>query len=354
MVTKTTKLKDPLLPERYPQADLFICDVADAVLKDINPHLEHPFYSLSKKPETSVRRYEHNGNWLQITPSVKGLATIYDKDILIFAISQLMAKINAGEEVTKRVRINSRELLMFTNRGTSGRDYMALIEALDRLEGTRIRTNVITGDEETTEGFGLIDASTVKRKHGLDGRLLWVDLTLSQWVFNAIASKQVLTLHHDYFRLKKPLERRVYELARKHCGQQQTWKCGIELLHKKSGSKSPLKHFRYLLKEITVNDHLPDYMLELISENDQVLFINRNTMPKDRPKTDQSSELILSRLSTSVYEKARVIAKGWDIYHVASCFSGWWVKIGKPETQNADALFLKFCRTWQEKNGTPN
>jgi hypothetical protein len=35
--------------------------------------------------------------------------------------------------------------------------------------------------------------------------------------------KEVLTLHRDYFRLRKPLERRMYELARKHCGQQATW-----------------------------------------------------------------------------------------------------------------------------------
>src|SRR3546814_19736448 len=60
-----------LVPERHPQHDLFICDVGDAVLKDVMPQLEHPFYSLSKKPETSVRRYEHNGTWLEVTPSIK-------------------------------------------------------------------------------------------------------------------------------------------------------------------------------------------------------------------------------------------------------------------------------------------
>lgn len=127
----------PLLPERHPQHELFICDVADAVLKDVLPQMEHPFYSLSKKPETAVRRYEHNGQWLEVTPSVKGLATIYDKDILIYCISQVMAKLKAGEKVSQRVRINTRDLLMFANRGTAGKDYKALVEALDRLEGTR-------------------------------------------------------------------------------------------------------------------------------------------------------------------------------------------------------------------------
>jgi hypothetical protein len=58
MDIETHRSLDPLVPERHPQYDLFICDVADAVLKDVMPHMEHPFYSLSKKPETTIRRYE--------------------------------------------------------------------------------------------------------------------------------------------------------------------------------------------------------------------------------------------------------------------------------------------------------
>src|ERR1700722_13394297 len=92
-MTETPNREGQLLPLKHSGGDLFLCDVADAVLKDIMPQMEHPFYSLSKKPETTIRRYEHNGNWLEITPSVKGLATIYDKDILIYCISQVMEKL---------------------------------------------------------------------------------------------------------------------------------------------------------------------------------------------------------------------------------------------------------------------
>ena len=104
MDTETPNGLARLLPDRHPQHDVFICDVADAVLKDVMQQMEHPFYSLSKKPETAIRRYEHNGNWLEITPSVKGLATIYDKDILIYCISQIMAKLKRDEPVSQRVR----------------------------------------------------------------------------------------------------------------------------------------------------------------------------------------------------------------------------------------------------------
>jgi len=192
MVLKTTNSTDQLIPEKYPTGDLFVCDVADAVLKDFMAEMEHPFYSLSKKPDTSIREYRHNDNWLRIVPSVRGQATIYDKDILIYAISQVIAKKQAGQPISKRIRISSRDFLMFTNRGTSGRDYIALSEALERIRGTTISTNIVTGDEEQIDSFGLIESSSIRRKNGLDGRLLWVELTLSDWVFNAIEAKEVL------------------------------------------------------------------------------------------------------------------------------------------------------------------
>jgi hypothetical protein len=106
MAPETTKPDEYLLPAKHSNGDLFICDVADAALKDLIPQMEHPFYSLSKKRDIAIRKYEHNGNWLQIIPSAKGLATIYDKDILIYCISQIMEKLKRNESVSQRVRIS--------------------------------------------------------------------------------------------------------------------------------------------------------------------------------------------------------------------------------------------------------
>ena len=66
MAREISHAESQLVPDRYPQHDLFICDVADAVLKDVMVHMEHPFYSLSKKPETAIRRYEHNLSLIHI------------------------------------------------------------------------------------------------------------------------------------------------------------------------------------------------------------------------------------------------------------------------------------------------
>jgi hypothetical protein len=68
------------------------------------------------------------------------------------------------------------------------------------LAGTRISTNIITGDEEQRDSFGLIESSSIRRKRGLDGRLLWMEIKLSDWVFNAIRSQEVLTLQGISYR----------------------------------------------------------------------------------------------------------------------------------------------------------
>jgi len=332
MVTETPNPDEQLLPAKHGKGDLFICDVADAVLKDLIPQMEHPFYSLSKKPETAIRKYEHNGNWLKIVPSVKGLATIYDKDILIYK-----------EPVGQRIRITSYDLLVFTNRGTAGKDYDALCEAIDRLAGTRITTNIRTGDEEQTESFGLIDAASIRRKHGLDGRLLWVEIKLSDWVFNAIRSQEVLTLHPDYFRLGKPLERRIYELARKHCGRQAQWQISMETLLKKSGSQSPIKRFRQMVKHIAEHDHLPDYHVVFHEESDLVLFSNRDGKWVERPLPADGETL--PPLPTEAYDEGRTAAPGYDLHGLESEWREWWASSGKPKLDNPAAAFVGFCKS---------
>lgn len=347
MVCETPNTSLPLLPDRHPQHDLFICDVADAVLKDVMQHMEHPFYSLSKKPEMAVRRYDHNGNWVEIKPSYKGLATIYDKDILIYCISQIMHKIREGEAVSRRVRINTHDLLIFTNRGTAGKDYAALVEAIDRLSGTRISTNIRTGEEEQYDTFGLIDAASIRRKHGLDGRLLWCDVELSNWVFNAIQAQEVLTLHKDYFRLRKPIERRVYEIARKHCGRQASWTIGLDTLLKKSGSKSSLKEFRRAVRHLVEYDHLPDYNVRFDEDTDNVTFTNRGTLLASEIVYDPTLPVV--RLSPDAHEKAKAVAPGWDVYVLEQEWRGWMTEAPR----NADAAFIGFCRKWFERRGRP-
>ena len=156
------------------------------------------------------------------------------------------------------LHLKAHDLLVATNRETSGDGYKRLREAFERLAGTRITTNITTGDNETTTGFGLIESWEIVR-HTRAGRMVSVSVKLSDWLFRAVLAKSVLTLNRDYFRLRKPLERRVYELARKHCGRQPEWRISVETLLKKSGSASPRRVFRKMIRNMIEANHLPDY-----------------------------------------------------------------------------------------------
>jgi plasmid replication initiation protein len=265
-----------LLPDRHPNLDFFIADILDWALKDDWHSMEHPMFSLSKKCDHRIRHYEHNGSSVTIKPGADGLATIWDKDILIYAVSQLIEGMNQGREPSRVIRMTAYDLLVTTNRYTGGGDYEQLTDAFRRLSGTRIETNIMTNGERIRHGFGLIDEWRVIEKNPANGRMMAMELTLSRWLYNAVLAREVLTLNRDYFRLGGALERRLYELARKHCGQQARWTIGIELLHKKSGSADLLKRFRAAVKRLILADSLPQYRMMYDAGSDQVTFYTKD------------------------------------------------------------------------------
>jgi len=50
MVNNNTIKRTPLLPDRHPIQDFFICDVTDAIPKDDMGSMEHPIFSLATNP----------------------------------------------------------------------------------------------------------------------------------------------------------------------------------------------------------------------------------------------------------------------------------------------------------------
>ena len=237
--------------------------------------MEHPLFSLSKAPDLKIRVYEHNGNTVTITPSAAGLATIWDKDILLFAISCLVEAQNRGLPVSRTLRLQARDLLVYCNRGTSGAEYDALVKAFDRLAGTRIKTDITTGKKRTRQGFGLIESWSIVERT-TSNRMASIELTLSEWLYNAIVATEVLTLSRDYFRLRKGIERRLYELARKHCGLQAKFTIGLDMLLKKSGAMCSLREFRRQIREVAATNTLPDYTITFDDSDDEVTLWTRD------------------------------------------------------------------------------
>jgi plasmid replication initiation protein len=233
------------------------------------------------------------------------------------------------------LQLRAHDLLVSTNRETSGDAYRRLREAFERLAGTRITTNIMTGPKEdpveVITGFGLIESWEIVRKTR-GGRMVSVAVTLSEWLYRAVLSKSVLTLSRDYFRLRRPLERRLYELARKHCGRQSSWKVSIDTLLKKSGSSSPRRVFRAMVREIIAADHLPDY--RIAEETGDMIRVTRRRAPRSGGPL----------LDPEVLEEARALAPGADVYALEADWRAYWVATGEPPLKSPRAAFLGYVK----------
>ena len=334
-------MTDALLPVRHPNKDFFVCDIFDALpgFQNDRASMEHPVFSLSTKPDTRTLHYEHNGNSIEVIPSTKGLATIHDKDVLLYCISYLRSALKEGHEISQAIRLTAHDLLVSTNRNTDGRAYEQLSAALIRLRGTQVVTNIETGGQRIREGFGLIDNWKIITRHPVNDRMIAIEIKLSDWFFNALLSDELLSINREYFRLRKPLERRLYEIGRKHCGDQPEFAIGLDKLKKKTGSTSPDKKFKFLLNKIIETNrkdkHFPDYGLIL---NDNILvFKNRRRQKK------QKSPDTIPPFEPWVIEKAKTTAKGYDIYALEREWREWAKDKPKPE-KGYPAAFIGFCK----------
>jgi plasmid replication initiation protein len=268
-------------------------------MKDDGASMEAPIFSLStNKGDTSTWSWKSKGRSVDVYPSVKGRATQFDKDVVIFVISQMTEALNDKRDDAKNrtARFAVYDYLVLTNKPTGGSQYRQFEDSLDRLAGTRIKTNIKTGRKVIKENFGIIDKWKIVEKSP-DDRVTLVEVTLSEWLFNAVQAREVLTIHSDYFRLRKPLERRLYELARKHCGHKSQFTIGLDLLREKCGSSCKKQHvsnstprelqsqqrelqreFRRQLLAIIHAKVLPQYLISYNRDKDQVTFINKKVL----------------------------------------------------------------------------
>ena len=250
------------------QIDLFLDSIIDAPIKDDQELMARPYFSLQKQPRMEPIVYEDtkHGISIRISPGEQGIATIWDKDILIYCASAIMDRLERGLPVDRVIRFAAHDCLRLTGRGTGKRAYELLKDAAFRLRSTTITTNVKSGGQSEDRGFGWIDNFRVIKKT-VNGKEVMVgfEVALNDWMFRAITEdKRVLTIDREYFKLSKGLERRLYELARKHCGGQPEWKISLPKLAERCGVLSEIKEFKRQLTAIITDDPLPRYHISLM------------------------------------------------------------------------------------------
>lgn len=254
-----------------PQRDLFALDSPlHGEIRGERSLMAFPFFALSKNAWMKPLTYDHATVSIEVRPSASGVATIYDKEIVLYIASLMAAKLEAGDRVEQDFVFTAHDLFSATGSNHSARSYGRLSEALERLQGTQIKTNIEAGGEGEEGFFSWLSEAKLhysKTKSG-ERRLKAVKVRLCDWLYRAILlDRHVLDYAAAYFQLG-PIERRIYEVARSTCEEGNVLDIDLATFRLQIGYQNPLSNFKAALKQIVATDGIPDYHLELVEETD--------------------------------------------------------------------------------------
>lgn len=208
-----------------------------------------------------------------------GIATIYDQDLLIFAISQWIDAHRMGIAVSRRVHFTPYQFFAWVNREPSGSQYQRLKEALHRLKTTTIETTIRANVGKRTRNrvrqFSWISEWEITEE---EGEVRGIEVVLAEWLFESIQDFHVLTLDKRYFEIHGGVERWLYLYARKATGGPNgTWKETFKSLYKKSASQQAYKHYANALRKLVEKNGLPGLRLEKTksTSGDDMLLMER-------------------------------------------------------------------------------
>jgi plasmid replication initiation protein len=225
-----------------------------------------PFFALAKNRWMKTLTYHQGNVAIEVRPSASGVATIYDKEIVLYIASLMAAKLEAGEGVGQEFVFTANDLFGVTGSNHSARSYARLSEALERLQGTQVRTNIEAGGEGEEGFFSWLSEARLQYSRTRTGerRLKAVKVRLCDWLFRAILlDRHVLDYASAYFRLG-PVERRLYEVARATGDGQERIEIELGALRLQLGYQNPAANFRAALRQIAEADSIPDYRIVLV------------------------------------------------------------------------------------------
>ena len=252
-------------PPAAPHPDLFLAVIGDVPSRDALDLMSVPVVSLAKARRVTPIRFQRGDMSVEVSaPSNIGIATIWDWDFLLWAVSQLNEAVNRGETPPATIKAPAYDILRAVRRGTSGREYQGLREALDRLKATTIRTTIQAAGKRG-DTFSMIEQGSWAEDPF--GKPLGVAVTLPQWLYRAVLDRRVLAIDGRYFDLTGGLERWLYRVVRKQAGDRRDgWRWTFSDLHERSGVTRERKKFAHDLRRLADANPLPEYWLTIYSD----------------------------------------------------------------------------------------
>jgi plasmid replication initiation protein len=244
------------------------------------------FFALTKDKTTKLPVYDDGVVRIEVKSNEEGVATIWDKELLIYMASLMQDRMSRGEAVSRTFTFTANDFFRVCKIHPGGASYERIEPALRRLKGTTVYTNIETGGEGSDGGFSWVtDYNIHYRRDRTSGEKILKSLTVEicPWLFRALVRHStILTYDPGYFDLS-PLEKRLYEIARAHCGEQACFKIGLEKLRLRVGSDTELKKFKLALTKIAAKRKpLPEYGLSVVDPRRMRTLDHRQPTPTSR------------------------------------------------------------------------
>ena len=257
-----------------PQPDLFFGQpLKDATsFRSDREVMSLPFFTLAKRPRKTgwERSWVDEGGrqvFIRNSPGEDGCPTMWDQDILSYIQTLIVGRMNRGEPVAKRIQFSVHDCLTAIRRSAGGSDYQSFLLSLKRLKGTTVYTNVESADTVSDGGFGWLQTFKIVRDKA-SNRMMSCEIELCDWLFNAMVQDQrYLQFDAEYFALDSGLERKLYQIIRRHLGNMSGWHVGLDKLYVKTGSDSEQKRFNYEIRQIVERDPFPAWALYLSTDS---------------------------------------------------------------------------------------
>ncbi len=293
----------------------FTASPADVTAKEQIDLMARCWFSLTPGRSEPIEHQYVDGK-TGVTETVKitghpehGIATIYDQDLLIYAMSQWVEAKRLGFEPSRRIHFTPYQFLTWINREPGGGQYQRLKDALQRLKMTSIQTTIRSEVGKRTRNrirqFSWISEWEITEEQS---EVRGVEVVLAEWLFESIKDFHVLTLDKRYFEIPGSVERWLYLYARKATGGPAgVWKETFKSLYQKSASQQAYKHYASALRKLVKKNDLPGLRLEQVSSaqgRDMLLMERTEKRPVVESKEAQVQEAQLTFLERTPLEES--------------------------------------------------
>lgn len=251
------------------QPDFFVPTLYDVSTKDSRSIMDVAVFRLSKRDKRAgeIIRHELPDGHVQISAGPAGMASVWDYDLVLMAVSHLTETMNrhcdGKADAPGRVfRPHVADVLKFCRRSDGGRQKDELVDALERLSTTHISIERTRNGRTISEGESLISRYKVISNNAT-GKPEYVEIEIAEWMYREVVdgtNPGVLTVHPDYFLIEPGIGRFLYRLARRAAGKTAA-KWAFKTVYERSGSTGTLKKFSFRIREFIKVNNFPEYSL---------------------------------------------------------------------------------------------